>query len=61
LRLAIEAGVRKVNFATDLYYAFLDGVRAMGDQVLPVDLFMREPTRAVKDFAVDRIRRLGAG
>lgn len=60
LHMAIDAGVRKVNFATDLYYAFLESVHAMGDQILPVDLYMRKPTDAVKEFALGRIRQLGA-
>lgn len=60
LRMAIDAGVRKVNFATDLNCAFLDGVHEMGEEVLPVDRYMKLPTQRVKEFAIDRIIRLGA-
>lgn len=61
LRMAIDAGVRKVNFATDLNCAFLSGVREMGEEILPVDRYMKLPTQRVREFAVDRIIRLGAG
>ena len=57
---AIEAGVRKVNFGTDVCYSFLDGVAEVSRNIVPVDLFMKEPTQAVKRFALEKIRLLGA-
>ena len=60
IRMAVEAGVRKVNFATDLCYAFLDSVFAVDRSKVPLDLFMREPVLAVKAFAVSKIRLLKA-
>ena len=39
----------------------LDGIRAADPGIVAVDLFMREPTRRVRDFAVSKIRLLGAG
>ena len=60
IRMAVKAGVRKVNFATDLCYAFLDSVFSVDRSKVPLDLFMREPVQAVKAFAVSKIRLLGA-
>ena len=60
IRMAIEAGVRKVNFATDLCYAFLDSVFAADRSIVPLDRFMLGPTEAVKEFAISKIRLLGA-
>jgi fructose/tagatose bisphosphate aldolase len=57
---AIEAGVRKVNFGTDVCYSFLDAVAEVSRAIVPVDVFMKEPTQAVKRFALEKIRLLGA-
>lgn len=55
---AIAHGVRKINFGTDLCYAFLDEVRSVPEEIFAVDLFMRKPTEAVKQFAMQKIRLL---
>lgn len=60
IRMAIEAGVRKINFATDLCYAFLDSVFAVDRSIVPLDRFMQKPVNAVKDFAVSKIQLSGA-
>lgn len=60
IRMAVEAGIRKVNFGTDVCCSFLDGVFAADRGVLAVDLFMREPVKAVKAFAIEKIKLLGA-
>lgn len=60
IRLAVEAGIRKINFGTDLCYAFLDGIFGADRSVYALDLFMREPIAAVKEFAVSKICLLGA-
>lgn len=60
VRMAVEAGIRKVNFGTDLCYAFLDQVFEGDRSVYALDLFMREPIEAVKEFAIGKIRLLGA-
>ena len=46
IRQAIEAGIRKVNFGTDLCYSFLDSVSQVDRNIVAVDLFMKEPSRA---------------
>lgn len=57
---AVKAGIRKINFATDLCCAFLEAARKVDPEVVALDLYMKEPIRAVTAFAVDRIRLLGA-
>lgn len=60
IRMAIDAGVRKVNFATDLCYAFMDAAFGSQRGFAPLDLFMREPVQAAKEYAISKIRLLGA-
>ena len=60
IRMAVKAGIRKMNFGTDVCCSLLDGIRAVDPNVIALDLFMKEPTERVKDFAVSRIRLLGA-
>ena len=60
LRAAIAAGIRKVNFGTDVCYAFLDSVFAVSRDIVAVDVFMRAPVESVKQYALSKIRQLGA-
>lgn len=60
VRAAIDAGIRKVNFGTDVCFSFLDSVFAADRSVYALDLFMKKPVEAVKNYAVSRIRLLGA-
>lgn len=63
IRAAIGAGIRKINFATDICYAFLDRVREMFDRperIVAVDNFMKEPIEAVRRFALEKIDLTGA-
>ena len=60
IKLAVQAGIRKINFGTDLCYSFLDSVFAVDRKIYAIDLFMKEPIQAVKDFAVSKIQLLGA-
>lgn len=60
LQDAIKAGIRKVNFGTDLCYSFLDKVFETSRDLIAVDLFMKEPIESVKKFAMEKIRVLGA-
>jgi ketose-bisphosphate aldolase len=57
---AIKAGIRKINFGTDICFSFLDQVFATNREIFAVDLFMKEPVQAVKRFALEKIRLLGA-
>ena len=56
----VKAGIRKINFGTDVCLAFLDGVRAVDPSIIGVDTFMKEPVQAVKRFALEKIKLLGA-
>lgn len=60
IRAAIQAGVRKINFGTDVCYSFLDQVFLTSRELFAIDLFMKEPVQAVKRFALEKIRLLGA-
>ena len=60
LQDAIKAGIRKVNFGTDLCYSFLDKVFETSRDLVAVDLFMKEPIESVKKFAIEKIKVLGA-
>jgi len=60
IKMAIEAGIRKMNFSTDPCYSFLDACRARDKNVVGIDLFMTEPIKAVEDFAKSKIEILGA-
>ncbi len=57
---AIKAGIRKVNFGTDVCLAFLDAVHEVDRSIIGVDTYMKEPVQAVKRFALEKIRLLGA-
>ena len=61
VKAAIKAGIRKINFGTDVCYSFLDSVFQTSRDVFAIDLFMKEPVKSVKAFAAEKIRLLGAG
>ena len=60
IRAAVGAGIRKVNFGTDVCYAFLDAVFASSKDVYAIDLFMKDAVKSVALFAKEKIRLLGA-
>ena len=60
IKAAIEAGIRKINFGTDLCYAFLDEIFAASRDIFAIDLFMKDAVKSVKAFAAEKIRLLGA-
>jgi len=63
IRAAVKAGIRKMNFATDICYAFLDCCLEelqKPDRTVAVDNFMKKPIEAVKDFCITRIKLVGA-
>ncbi len=61
IRGAVQAGVRKVNFGTDLCCAFLNQVFLTDRSMTAVDMFMKKSVEAVKNFAIGKIKLLGAG
>lgn len=63
IKAAVKAGVRKMNFATDICYAFLDCCLEelqKPERTVAVDNFMKKPIEAVKDFCITRIMLVGA-
>ncbi len=60
IRESIQAGIRKINFGTDLCYAFLDALFGVSREIVGIDTFMKEPVESVKRFALEKIRLLGA-
>ncbi len=63
IKAAIHCGIRKINFATDVCYAFLDAVEDMFKlpaRVIAVDNFMKEPIKATAEFCKSKIRLCGA-
>lgn len=60
IRASIEAGIRKINFGTDVCCSFLDEIYRVDRSILALDLFMKKPIDAVKEYAVSKIRLLGA-
>ena len=60
IKMAIKAGIRKINFGTDVCFSFLDSVFEVDRKTYAIDLFMKEPIESVKRFAISKIERLGA-
>ncbi len=60
IQASIKAGIRKVNFGTDICFAFLDEVFATSRDVYAIDLFMKNAVKSVKAFALEKIKLLGA-
>lgn len=60
MKLAIQNGIRKINFATDLCYTFLDAVFETSRSIIALDTFMKQPIEAVKQFAISKIKVTGS-
>ena len=60
IKKAVGAGIRKINFGTDVCFSFLDAVFGVDRKTYAIDLFMKEPIEAVKKFAESKIELLGA-
>ncbi len=60
IKQAIKAGIGKINFGTDLCYSFLDAIFEVDRSIVGIDTFMRQPIEAVKQFAISKIKLLGA-
>lgn len=60
VRAAVKAGIRKMNFGTDVCYSFLDKVFEADRSVYALDLFMKAPIAGVKAFAVSKMELLGS-
>lgn len=60
IKAAIAAGIRKINFGTDLCYSFLDKVFETSRDKVAIDLFMKDAISNVSEFAKGKIKLLGA-
>lgn len=60
IKASIKAGIRKINFGTDICFAFLDKVFETSREVYAIDLFMKDTVENVAEFAKSKIRLLGA-
>lgn len=60
IRAAINAGIRKINFGTDLCYSFLDKVFETSREKIAIDVFMKDAIANVSEFAKSKIKLLGA-
>ena len=60
VRAAVKAGIRKVNFGTDECCSFLNSCSKQDTGIVAIDLFMKKPIEAVKNYAISKIKLLGA-
>jgi len=63
VKLAIKAGIRKMNIGTDMCCAFTEGVRKEYDnpnKSLAVDLYMKSTIEGIKKLCLDKIDMMGA-
>ena len=63
IKAAVAAGIRKVNIATDVCYAYLDCIAediVKPDRAIAVDNFMKRPIEAVNEFALSKIKLVEA-
>lgn len=63
VKKAVKAGIRKMNFATDICYTFLDCCfeeLSKPDRPVAIDVFMKKPIEAVKNFCIEKIKLVGA-
>lgn len=60
LLASIQAGIRKVNFGTDVCFAFLDKVFESSRETYAIDLFMKDVVDNIAEFAKGKIKLLGA-
>ena len=60
LKKAIKAGITKINFATDLCYAFIESVKKQNSDIIAIDLIMKDPIEAVSKFVKSKMEILGS-
>ena len=60
IRAAVKAGIRKINFGTDVCCAFIEKYAQLDPYAAPLDVTMAKAADAVEAFALEKIRLLGA-
>ena len=58
IKASIKAGIRKINFGTDVCYSFVEGFNALEPFSAPLDVIMSKASENVKKFAVEKINLL---
>lgn len=60
IKAAVNAGIRKINFGTDVCASFIEGYKELDPYAAPLDVTMAKTAESVKAFALEKIRLLGA-
>ena len=60
IKAAVKAGIRKVNFGTDVCAAFIEGYKRLDPYAVPLDKTMAKASESVTGFAIEKIKLLGA-
>lgn len=60
IKAAIDAGIRKINFGTDVCYAFMDAYKQLDPYSAPLDITMSRTAQSVDAYAAEKIKLLGA-
>ena len=60
IKAAVKAGIRKMNFSTDLCYTFIENIQKQDKNKVAIDLIMKEPIEEVKKFCLSKIDVLGS-
>lgn len=60
IKAAVKAGIRKINFGTDVCCSFIEGYKTLDPYGAPLDVVMANASEFVKDFAIEKIKLLGA-
>lgn len=58
IKSAIKAGIRKINFGTDVCCSFIEGYAALDPYAAPLDVVMAKASENVKAFAIEKINLL---
>lgn len=60
IKAAVAAGIRKINFGTDVCCSFLNKVFDTSRDIVAIDLFMKDAVQNIKKFGLEKIKLLGA-
>lgn len=60
IKAAIDAGIRKINFGTDVCCSFIEGYKKLDPYSAPLDVVMSKAAEYVENFATEKIQLLGA-
>lgn len=58
IKAAVKAGIRKINFGTDVCCSFIEGYKTLDPYSAPLDVVMARASESVKAFALEKIHLL---